>query len=112
MKELHEGHDHAHHNHGDCGHDHSHGHDHAHGHDNGHCDHDHGPAPDLAKISALLDYMTDHNRQHAAEVGDFAHQLYHAGKEDAARLLEKAVEDFEAGSEKLAEALALIKGGK
>ena len=48
--------------------------------------------PDLAKISALLDYMTDHNRQHAAEVGDFAHQLYHAGKENAAQLLEKAVE--------------------
>ena len=104
MKELHEGRDHAHHNHnhGDCGHDHSHG----------HCDHDHGAAPDLAKISALLDYMTDHNRQHAAEVGDFAHQLYHAGKENAAQLLEKAVEDFEAGSEKLAEALTLIKGGK
>jgi hypothetical protein len=103
MKELHEGHDHARH-HGDCGHEHSHEHGH------GHCDH--GPAPDLAKIAALLEYMTDHNRQHAAEVGDFAHQLYHAGKEDAARLLENAVEDFEAGSEKLAEALALIKGGK
>lgn len=107
MKELHEGHDHGHdHSHSHCDHDHLHEHDHSHG----HCDH--GAAPDPARITALLEYMTDHNRQHAAEVGDIAHQLYHAGKEDAARLLEKAVEDFEAGSEKLAEALALIKGGK
>jgi hypothetical protein len=93
MKELHEGHDH--------GHDHSHG----------GCDHDHGAAPDLAKITALLEYMTDHNRQHASEVGDIAHQLHHAGKEGAAHLLGDAVQDFEAGSEKLAQALALIKGG-
>jgi hypothetical protein len=94
MKELHEGHDHSHE-----------GHDHAHG----GCDHG---TPDLAKITALLEYMTDHNRQHAAEVGDFAHQLYHAGKEGAAHLLQDAVKDLEAGSDKLAEALGLIKGGK
>jgi hypothetical protein len=96
MKELHEGHDHGH----------SHSHEHC------HHDHAHEPAPDLNRAAALLDYMTDHNRQHAAEVGDLAHQLYHAGKENAAKLLEDAVEDFEAGSEKLAEALALIKGDK
>jgi hypothetical protein len=103
MKELHEGHDHSH----ESGHDHTHeccGHEHG--------DHDHGAAPDLAKITALLAYMADHNLEHAAEVGDFAHQLHHAGKGEAARLLEHAVEDFEAGSEKLARALALIKGDK
>jgi hypothetical protein len=89
MKELHEGHDHSHDG----------------------CDHDHGAAPDLAKITALLEYLTDHNSQHAAEVGDIAHHLHHAGKGEAARLLEDAVKDFEAGSGKLAQALALIKGG-
>jgi ABC-type Zn2+ transport system substrate-binding protein/surface adhesin len=115
MKELHEGHDHGY-SHEHCHHDHAHGHDHLHEHDHSHehrdHDHAHGSAPDLAKAAALLEYMTDHNRQHASEVGDLAHYFYHAGKENAAKLLEDAVEDFATGSEKLAEALALIKGDK
>jgi ABC-type Zn2+ transport system substrate-binding protein/surface adhesin len=117
MKELHEGHDHS----PGHGHSHEHGHDHehchhdhgqGHDHDHGHCGHDHGGAPDMGKIAAFLEYMAEHNGQHAEEVGYIAHLLRHAAQEDAAALLEDAVRDFEAGTAKLVKALALAKGGE
>jgi hypothetical protein len=68
------------------------------------------------KTEALLAYMLDHNRSHGKEIGDLAHSLYHAGKENAAKLLEEGLKDFERGTEKLAKALELLRpageGGK
>jgi hypothetical protein len=56
--------------------------------------------------------MLDHNREHAAELGDLAHNLYHAGQQESADIIHEAVKDFETGSDKLAKALELVKEGK
>jgi hypothetical protein len=94
--------DHGHdHHHEGCDHEH-HTHDHNHGHG----------APDLAKITTLLGYMLSHNNEHAGEIADIAHLLRHADKDGTADLLEDAVKDFDTGNEKLAQALALLKGDK
>jgi hypothetical protein len=91
--------------------DHSHSHEHGHPHG-----HDHEHLTDPEKTEALLAYMLDHNRSHGAEIGELAHSLYHAGKEDAAKLLDEGFKDFEKGTEKLAKALELLRpageGGK
>ncbi|GHV25719.1 hypothetical protein AGMMS4952_04210 [Spirochaetia bacterium] len=56
--------------------------------------------------------MLDHNREHAGELGDLAHNLYHAGQHESADIINNAVKDFETGSDKLAKALELVKDGK
>jgi hypothetical protein len=107
----HHDHDHSHDDHShDAGHNHDshHHHEHGHDHDEGHT---HGETGDLTKITALLDYMLDHNKHHAEELADMAHDLYHADLGGAAALVEAGVKDFETGNEKLKEALKLIKGG-
>ncbi|WP_148257237.1 hypothetical protein [Treponema primitia] len=60
----------------------------------------------------MLKYMLDHNREHADELGDLAHNLYHAGQTESADSIHEAVKDFQKGNEKLDKALALIKDGK
>ncbi|GHV73653.1 hypothetical protein AGMMS49940_09550 [Spirochaetia bacterium] len=52
--------------------------------------------------------MLDHNREHAAELGGLAHNLYHAGQHESADIINNAVKDFETGSDKLAKALELV----
>lgn len=54
---------------------------------------------------ALLTYMISHNKSHAEEVHEIAHDAH--GK--AATLLHEATDLYNAGTEKLAEALQLIK---
>lgn len=73
-----------------------HHHDHEHAHDR------HSPEETLA----LLGYMSDHNRQHAQEL----HELAHSVDGEAAQLLHEAVVDLTVSSEKLAEALRILKG--
>ena len=73
-----------------------HHHDHEHAHDR------HSPEETLA----LLGYMADHNRQHAQEL----HELAHSVDGEAAQLLHEAVVDLTVSSEKLAEALRILKG--
>jgi galactokinase/mevalonate kinase-like predicted kinase len=65
----------------------------------------------VTKLKTLLKYMVDHNREHAAELGDLAHNLYHAGQHTSADVINDAVKDFETGTEKLVKALDLIKEG-
>ncbi|MDR2738367.1 MAG: hypothetical protein LBB68_00820 [Treponema sp.] len=91
-------------------HCHEHGHDHPHEHGGGH-DHVHNHSGDLNKLTALLKYMADHNREHAGELCDLAHNLYHAGQHKSADVINDAVKEFEKGAEKLVEALDLIKDG-
>jgi hypothetical protein len=101
------GHEHFHeHNSGAHGHDHGHEHDHSHEHG-----HDHGPG-DVNKLKTLLDYMVRHNREHAAELGDLAHNLYHTGQHESADLIHEAVKDFDKVNDQLAKALELVKDGK
>ena len=74
-------------------HEHDHDHDHVHPHDHEHThSHDHH-SPEEAL--ALLTYMLGHNRHHAEELHELAHD---------------AVVDFTLGNEKLEEALRILKG--
>jgi len=75
--------------------------DHTHDHDHHHHDH---TSPE--ETLALLTYMLGHNRHHAEELHDLAHSV----EGEAADLLHGAVADLEAGNEKLARALRLLKG--
>lgn len=72
-------------------------------------DHHHHGAPEAGKNLALLTYMLDHNRHHAEELHDLAHDLAEDGKAEAAALLHEALADFDRGNEKLAKALAAAK---
>ena len=86
------------HTHDHC---HEHTHDHDHGHEHTHAQH----SPEEAL--ALLAYMVQHNRHHAEELHELAHDL---GDSEAAQLIHDAVVDFEVGNKKLAEALVVLKG--
>jgi len=76
---------------------HEHGHEHHHDHSHEH----HSPEEALA----LLAYMLVHNRHHAEEL----HELAHGMDEKAAELLHKAVEDFNAGNDKLEKVLDMME---
>lgn len=82
----------------------AHTHDHPHPHDDHHHDHDHAPhSPE--ETLALLTYMVSHNRHHAQEL----HALAHSVDGEASQLLHEAVVDLELGTEKLAEAVRVLK---
>ena len=78
--------------------EHTHDHEHPHEHH-----HDHASAEETL---ALLTYMLGHNRHHAEEL----HELAHGVEGEAADLLHGAVADLGSSNEKLARALALLKG--
>ena len=103
---LHEGgHGHA----GCCG---EHAHEHAHEHVCGH-HHEHGAeVPELTpeQTLALMSYMSEHNRSHAAELHGVAHSLEKQGKLEAATLVAEAVHYFDHCNDKLDEAPRLGKG--
>ncbi len=84
-------------------------HGHAHGHSHcagcGGCQ-DGKPANEQ---EALLAYMLDHNKHHAAELLEMAGKIREAGKEEAAVQIEKAVENFDKGNLYLSVALSLVK---
>ncbi len=101
----HEHHDHHHHDHDHCGCDHDHGHTH----DHEHCDCGCGGHGVQDEDTAILAYMLDHNRHHAAELKEIAKHLRTNGKEEAAAQIEKGVEDFEKGNMRLSIALSLVK---
>jgi hypothetical protein len=56
--------------------------------------------------------MVDHNREHAAELGDLAHNLCHAEQHESAAIIQEAVKDFKKVNDQLARALDLVKDGK
>lgn len=73
-----------------------------HEHDHPHPHREHSPEEALA----LLAYMTEHNKHHAEEL----HELAHSVNAAAAELIHAAVDEFNAGNEKLEKALAILKG--
>ena len=98
--------------HGHChGHEHDHEHCHEHTHDHSHegcgcgCG-DHKPG---SEQEALLSYMLDHNKQHAAELAEVAKKFRETGKEDVAVQIEKAIENFDKGNLYLSLALSLVQ---
>ena len=58
---------------------------------------------------AILAYMLDHNKHHAAELLEIAKNFKAAGKEEAAAQIERAVENFDKGNLYLSVALSLVK---
>ena len=69
--------------------------------------HEHGEN-DLKKNLALLTYMLDHNRHHAAELHELAHSLFHAGEAEAAEMIEDGIKYMNMGNDKLEAALNRI----
>jgi len=90
-------------------HGHAHGHSHEHTHEQcegcGGC----GGQKPANEQEAILAYMLDHNKHHAAELLEIAKQFKAAGKEEAAVQIEKAVENFDKGNLYLSVALSLVK---
>ncbi|OUQ24432.1 hypothetical protein B5E77_13735 [Lachnoclostridium sp. An131] len=96
---------------GEHGHAHGHAHEHAHDHVHEHCGscggcEDKKPG---SEQEALLSYMLDHNKHHAAELADVAKKFRETGKEDVAVQIEKAIENFDKGNLYLSLALSLVK---
>ena len=130
-------HDHEHthtHEHTHDGVAHSHAHSHAHEHDHVHPhDHDdlhaegiphtheHGCAGDchgcaggcehtpMEELTALMQYMANHNAAHAKELAELASQLEKAGNRTAYEQVMAAVSDFEKGNMRLQVVLASLK---
>lgn len=108
-------HTHPHTHEGEHVHDHAHehgcqGHTRQHSHGEGGCQGCQGGCERPAnEQEAILAYMLDHNRHHAAELLEIAKQFKAVGKEDAAVQIEKAVEDFEKGNMRLSIALSLVR---
>ena len=115
------GHTHGHtheHTHKD-GCTHTHAHEHAHGHEEDHNhthEHEHcgscggcGGEHPANEQEAILAYMLDHNKHHAAELQEIAKQFRTDGREEAASQIEKAVECFDKGNLYLSVALSSVK---
>ena len=85
-------------------HDHHHDHHH-HDHDHHHHDHDHHEHTPMEELVALMQYMCGHNAAHARELAELAHQIAHAGNEDAYGKVMYAVSKFEEGNAILGEVL-------
>ena len=101
--------------HGHChGHDHGHTHEHTHDHSHGQehcggCESGCAQKKPGSEQEALLSYMLDHNKHHAAELADVAKKFRETGKEDVAVQIEKAIENFDKGILYLSLALSLVK---
>ena len=110
-------HEHCHaHEHG---HAHPHTHDHLHGEGHSH-DHSHDCSCDcgtcggcqhtpMEELTALMQYMANHNAAHARELADLAVQLQKAGNTAAYEQVMAAVSDFEKGNLRLTAVLASLK---
>ncbi len=57
----------------------------------------------------LLEYMKNHNEQHAAELDQMAAKLDEQGMHDAAKQIRDGVADFQKGNLRLSLALTLVK---
>ncbi len=102
-------------------HDHGHPHDHDHLHGEGHthdhsheCSHDCGSCASscqhtpMQELTALMQYMANHNTAHAKELADLAAQLDKAGNHAAFEQVMAAVSDFEKGNLRLRAVLASL----
>ena len=89
---------------------HEHTHDHSHGQEHcGGCESGCAQKKPGSEQEALLSYMLDHNKHHAAELADVAKKFRETGKEDVAVQIEKAIENFDKGNLYLSLALSLVK---
>ncbi len=112
---THDGHTHEHPHSHEEGHEHDHSHSHGHGQPE-HCHEQHcheGECGSAEKCKnetvMLLEYMKNHNEQHAAELDQMAARLDEQGLHDAAKQIRDGVSDFQKGNMRLSLALALVK---
>jgi len=84
-------------------HEHTHSHQHSHEHI-----HSEAPASSREELLALLSYMVSHNKHHAEELHDLAHDI---GGETAT-LIHKAIDAFSEGNTRLEEALEHMQKGE
>ncbi len=110
-------HEHAHHHEHDHDHPHTHEALHAQGieHTHSHCESgcascatpcQHTP---MEELTALMQYMVNHNAAHARELAGLAQQIKDAGNPVACEQVMAAVADFEKGNLRLSAILASLK---
>ena len=104
-------------------HDHAHPHEHDHLHGEGHAhnhSHEHSCSSDcsscagcnhtpMEELTALMQYMANHNAAHTRELAALAAQLEKAGNHAAYEQVMAAVSDFEKGNMRLSVVLASLK---
>ena len=104
-------------------HDHAHPHEHDHLHSEGHThnhSHEHNCSSDcsscagcnhtpMEELTALMQYMANHNAAHARELAALAAQLEKAGNHVAYEQVMAAVSDFEKGNLRLTAVLASLQ---
>ena len=109
-------------------HDHVHDHEHTHPHSHEHLhgeNHDHNHSHDcggqcgscgtkcehtpMEELTALMQYMVNHNTAHANELAQLAEQLKKVGSAAAYEQVLAAVSDFEKGNMRLSAVLASLK---
>jgi len=92
---------------------HAHTHMHMHGQDYEHV-HEHDRKRSVVgtqsadREKTLLEYMVTHNREHNEELEECRQRLLALGKNDAASILQDAIETFNAGNHKLATVLDVL----
>ncbi len=102
---MHEHEDHIHD--GEVTHEHTHTHTHEHSHPHAHSHASEGGTP--SQTVALLRYMLEHNRSHAAEAQALIPKLAAEGKADAAMMIESGVNSYKDGNDWLAAALKKLE---
>ena len=83
-----------------------HGHHHDHAHEHHHKD---LPANTPEQMTAVLNYMLQHNQAHAAELLSITEKLSQMGNDNAAELVKKAADAFSEGNRLLGLALEQVK---
>lgn len=79
-------------------------------HEEGH-GHAHADALTREQTLALMHYTLEHNKSHAEELHTLTHALEHQGESAAARAMAEALSDLRHCTDKIGEALSLLKEG-
>ena len=82
------------------------------GHGEHHHDHDAEEIQGFASLDqalAVMQYMLDHNRHHAEELHNLTHRLEAMEKDNAAALLDMALDAFHQGNQRLEAAIEALK---
>ena len=74
--------------------------------------HSHGQEVSAEERLALLKYMVQHNAHHAEELHGLTHRLEAMDQNNAAALLDMALDAFQQGNERLEAAIACLKKGE
>ncbi|MBQ9814191.1 MAG: cobalt transporter [Lachnospiraceae bacterium] len=86
---------------------------HEHSHEHHHHTHEGITAFDSKEQAvSILTYMLEHNVSHAEELHEICHKLEASGEEEAAKLIDEAVDAFREGNSMMETALNVLKKEK